>query len=271
MLDNVVDRHSIPAELTKWDPAFTKRFMDMVRPAINAYFRAEVRDLEHIPASGPVLLVSNHSGGMLTPDVPVFGPAYYHKFGYTRPLYTLAHYGIFIAPWGPLLPRLGVVHASPENATCALHAGGLVLVFPGGDYDAFRPTLRQNVIDFNGRTGYAKTAIETGVPIVPIVSIGAQETQLFLARGDELAHRLGLGRLRMDILPITFGFPFGFSTTLLPNFPLPSKIVMEVLEPIEPAAFGKNPDVDEVDDHVRRVMQRALNRLARERRLPVLG
>ena len=52
--------------------------------------------------------------------------------------------------------------------------GALVLVFPGGDYDSYRPTF-ENKIDFAGRTGYVRTAIESGVPIVPIVSIGAQE------------------------------------------------------------------------------------------------
>ena len=56
------------------------------------------------------------------------------------------------------------------------------------------------------------------------------------------------------------------------NLPLPAKIIYQVLEPIDIVArFGKNPDVDEVDAHVRAVMQIALERLARQRRLPVLG
>ncbi|MCX2934150.1 lysophospholipid acyltransferase family protein [Mycobacterium sp. CVI_P3] len=270
MVDNVV-AEQVPDELAKWDPEFTRRITQAAWPLVRRYFRAEVRGLDRFPRSGAALLVGNHSGGMLTPDVPVFGPAFYAEFGYDRPLYTLAHYGIFIAPWGPLLPRLGVVHASPEAAAAGLRAGAVVLVFPGGDYDAFRPTHRQNVIDFEGRTGYARTAIEAGVPIVPMVSIGAQETQFFLARGTELAYRLGLHRIRMDILPVSVGLPFGLTATFPPNFPLPSKIVMEVLEPVDPAAFGTTPDVDEVDDHVRRVMQRALDRLARQRRFPVLG
>ncbi len=67
----------------------------------------------------------------------------------------------------------------------------MVIVFPGGDYDALRPTLLQNRIDFNGRTGYVSTAVKAGVPIVPAVSIGGQETQLFLTRGTWLAKRLG--------------------------------------------------------------------------------
>jgi 1-acyl-sn-glycerol-3-phosphate acyltransferase len=148
----------------------------------------------------------------------------------------------------------------------------VVLVFPGGDYDSYRPTFTENVIDFNGRTGYVRTAIETGVPIVPMVSIGGQETQLFLARGDSIARRLGLKRARIEILPISFGFPFGLSVIFPPNLPLPAKVVTRVLEPIDVAAeFGDNPDIESVDLHVRTVMQKALDELAAERRFPVLG
>jgi 1-acyl-sn-glycerol-3-phosphate acyltransferase len=117
-----------------------------------------------------------------------------------------------------------------------------------------------------------RSAIEAGVPIVPAVSIGGQESQLFLTRGTWLAKRLGLSRFRADILPITVGFPFGLSMIMPPNFPLPTKIVIDVLEPIDiPAQFGNEPDVGDLDEYVRSVMQTALDRLARERRLPVLG
>jgi 1-acyl-sn-glycerol-3-phosphate acyltransferase len=218
------------------------------------------------------MVVSNHSGGVLTPDVLVLAPALYDKFGYGRPIFTLAHYGVFFTSFGAYLSRLGVIHASRENAAEALGSGAVVLVFPGGDYDAFRPTLTQNVIDFDGRTGYARVAIDAGVPIVPAVSIGAQETQLFVTRGDRLAKRLGLKRLRMEILPVTIGFPFGMTTLFPANLPLPTKIVYQMLEPIDIVArFGDDPDVDEVDAHVRSVMQTALDQLGRQRRLPVLG
>jgi 1-acyl-sn-glycerol-3-phosphate acyltransferase len=110
------------------------------------------------------------------------------------------------------------------------------------------------------------------VPIVPTVSIGAQETQLFLSRGNWLARKLGLTKARMDILPVSFGFPFGFSVIFPPNLPLPAKVVTEVLEPIDVTSlFGNDPDVGEVDAHVRGVMESALKRLAGERRFPVLG
>jgi 1-acyl-sn-glycerol-3-phosphate acyltransferase len=259
-------------ETAKWDPEFTKQIAKTVGPLIKQYHRAEVRNIDNIPRSGGALVVSNHSGGMLTPDVFIFSPAFYNEFGYDRPVYTLAHYGIFMGPLDGVLRRLGVIEASRENASAALHSGAVVLVFPGGDYDSYRATFSENTIDFNGRTGYVRTAIEADVPIVPTVSIGGQETQLFLTRGNWLARKLGLTKARMDILPVSFGFPFGLSVIFPPNVPLPSKVVTEVLEPIDiTAQFGKHPDVAEVDECVRSVMQAALDRLAKQRRFPVLG
>jgi 1-acyl-sn-glycerol-3-phosphate acyltransferase len=259
-------------EIAKWDPAFTKQVINTIGPLIKRYYRAEVRNVDNVPPAGGALVVSNHSGGMLTPDVLIFSPAFYDAFGYDRPVYTLGHSGLFMGPMDGWLRRVGVIEASRENAAAALHSGAVVLVFPGGDYDSYRPTFGANTVDFNGRTGYVRTAIEAGVPIVPTVSIGAQETQLFLTRGNWLARKLGLSRVRSDILPLSFGFPFGLSMIFPPNLPLPAKIVTEVLDPIDVTAeFGDDPDVDEVDAHVRSVMQTALERLAGERRLPVLG
>lgn len=260
------------SELDAWDPAAARQIRSLAGPLAKWWFRAEVRGLDNIPADGGALVIANHSGGMLTPDVLIFAPEFYRHFGYGRPLYTLAHYGVLMGPTGALFRRIGVITASRENAAEALHSGAVVLVFPGGDYDAYRPTFGANTIDFNGRTGYIRTALAAGVPIVPTVSIGAQESQLFLSRGHWLAKRLGLPRIRMDILPVSFGLPFGLSMIVPPNLPLPTKIVTEVLPPIDlTARFGTDPDIDEADSHIRHVMQTALDRLAAKRRFPVLG
>jgi 1-acyl-sn-glycerol-3-phosphate acyltransferase len=261
-----------PSEITKWDPGLTERVMGLIRPLIKGYHRAEVRGLESFPPGG-ALVVSNHSGGLFAMDVPVFATGFYEKFGYERPVYTLSHDVIFTGPTADFFIKTGFIRANHENADEALRSGGVVVVFPGGDYDVYRPTLSENKIDFDGRTGYVKAALHAGVPIVPAVGIGGQETQLYLSRGEWLAKTLRLDKLlRSKILPISFGFPFGLSAVLPVNVPLPSKIVMQVLPPIDIVAeFGEDPDIDEVDGHVRHVMQRALDELAEERRLPVLG
>jgi 1-acyl-sn-glycerol-3-phosphate acyltransferase len=261
-------------EIEKWDPVLTERVMGMIRPVLKRYFRSEVHGLDNVPAGG-ALVVSNHSGGQMAFDVPVFAVDWYAKHGYDRPIFTLSHDMIMIGPVGSFLRRIGFIPANHENAASALRSDGLVVVFPGGDYDAYRPTLTRNVIDFDGRTGYVRAAIEAGVPIVPMVSVGGQETQLFLTRGSWLARRLGpISRLgRAKIMPVTVGFPFGVSLFVLPpNIPLPAKIVTQVLAPINiRKTFGKNPDVAEVDAYVREVMQTGLDELADKRRFPVLG
>ncbi|MCW2691102.1 MAG: phospholipid/glycerol acyltransferase [Mycobacterium sp.] len=261
-----------PSEIAKWDPHLTERVMGWIRPIIKGYHRSEVRGLDGFPKGG-ALVVSNHSGGLFALDIPVFATGFYEKFGYDRPVYTLSHDILFTGPTGDLLTRTGFIRANHENADEALRSGGVVVVFPGGDYDVYRPTMTANKIDFDGRTGYIRAALNAGVPIVPAVSIGGQQNQMYLSRGEGLAHLLRLDKLmRVKILPISFGFPFGLSAVLPVNVPLPTKIVTQVLDPIDIVAeFGENPDIDEVDGHVRHVMQKALDKLAKERRFPVLG
>lgn len=259
-------------DIDKWDPGLTQRVMGVMRPVLKTYFRCQVHGLGSFPPGG-AMVVGNHSGGMFPMDVPIFSAEFYARFGYDRPVYTLSHDILMAGPTGQFFRRTGYIRANRENAAAALRSGGVVIVFPGGDYDAYRPTLSENVIDFNGRKGYVRTAVEAGVPIVPAVSIGGQETQLYLSRGTWLAERLGVKRLlRSAILPLSFGFPFGLSAVIPPNVPLPTKIVTRVLEPIDIAArFGDEPDADEVDEYVRSVMQQGLDELAAERRFPILG
>ncbi|GAB4661351.1 hypothetical protein MOKP101_07890 [Mycobacterium avium subsp. hominissuis] len=245
-----------PSAVTKFDPELTERLMGVIRPVIKGWHRAEVHGLDDFP-SGGALVVSNHSGGLFALDVPVFATDFYARFGYDRPVYTLTHDIMFSTPAGDLLKKTGFIPASHENADAALRAGGVVVVFPGGDYDVYRPTTSANKIDFDGRTGYVRAALNAGVPIVPAVSIGGQENQLFLSRGEWLAKALRMDKLlRTKILPISFGFPFGLSAVLPVNLPLPTKIVTQVLPPVDIVAeFGEDPAVDEVDTHVRHVMQ----------------
>lgn len=260
------------SELAEWDPSSIDKAIKGLGAFAKFWFRAEVRGLGNVPPDGGVLMVSNHSGGAFTPDVAVFGPAFYATLGYARRLYTLGHYGLFKSPLAGWLRRIGVIGASQENAAKALRSGGVVLVFPGGDYDSYRSTFEQNTIDFNGRKGYVRAAIAADVPLVPVVSIGGQETQLFLGRGSRIARTFGLHRIRMDIVPLGIGFPFGLTSTIPANFPLPSKIIFEVLDAVHiTEMFGDDPDVDEVDAHVRTVMQDALDRLAKQRRFPIIG
>ncbi len=256
------------------DPDYIRRTLPLFNRAVQAYFRGEVRGLERIPKKGAALLVGNHSGGNFIADTFVFSYAFYDRFGADRPFFQLAHDLVLRVPLLTFLRKYGVLAASHENAHAALGAGAALLVYPGGDFESHRPSWHSDQVEFGGRRGYVKLALETGVPIVPIVSIGGQETALFLTRGERLAKGLGLDRLaRLKVLPITIGPPFGINVLDVPGrIPLPAKITIEVHEPIDlKERFGPEPDVDEVAETIEAEMQETLDRLSEERTLPVVG
>ena len=259
----------------KRDPDYIERTLPALRLSSKLYFRADVRGLENIPPEGPVLLVGNHSGGTWIADTFVFSQCFYDHFGSGRRFHQLAHDLVFkVAGLRALVERYGTVPASPENMTRALERDAALLVYPGGDHETFRPSWESDQVDFAGRTGFVKLALEHEVPIVPVVSIGGQETALFLGRGRRVASALQLDRrLRLKVLPPVIGPPFGLTIMDLPGrFPLPAKISIRVGKPIDlRKRLGRELDPDRGYDLVTATMQRTLTRLSNQRSLPVLG
>ncbi|WP_205697352.1 lysophospholipid acyltransferase family protein [Conexibacter sp. SYSU D00693] len=262
------------ADLDERDPDYIRESLPGLWLLASLWHRAEVRGLGNIPEEGPVLIVGNHSGGNMTPDTGVFTLAFSAYFGVERRFHQLAHNLVVSFPGLGFLRKYGVVAASPENARQALEAGAALLVYPGGDHEVFRPSWQRHRVDFDGRRGFVRLALEHDVPIVPLVSIGGQETALFLSQGKGLARALMLDRTaRLKSLPILLAPPWGLVVgDFTGHVPLPSKIVVEALPPIHlREEFGPEPDVDEVYEHVTRLMQDTLDALAAERRLPVVG
>jgi 1-acyl-sn-glycerol-3-phosphate acyltransferase len=257
------------ADLDERDPDYIRETLPRLWLAASLYFRARVRQLENIPEEGPVLLVGNHSGGNLTPDTSVFTLAFSTYFGVERRFHQLAHNLVLSTPGLGWLRKYGTVAATPANAERALDAGAALLVYPGGDYEVHRPTWESAKVDFAGRKGFIRLAKQKGVPIVPVVSVGGQETALFLTRGEGLAKALGLDRMfRLKVLPISLSLPWILNVgDMLGHIPLPAKITVEVL----PAIDVSELDLDEAYDLVVDRMQATLTRLQDERRFPVLG
>ena len=257
------------ADLDERDPDYIRETLPGLWMLASLYFRADVRGLQNIPEEGPVLLVGNHSGGNLTPDTHVFTLAFSTYFGVERRFHQLAHNLVLSMPGLSSLRRYGTVAATPENAAKALDVGAALLVYPGGDREVHRPTWESAKVDFGGRTGFIRLAMERKVPLVPVVAIGGQETALFLSRGERLARLLGLDRMfRLKVLPVSLALPWGLNVgDMLGHIPLPAKITIQVLEPIDVSRM----DVDEAYERVTERMQTALTGLAEERALPVLG
>ncbi|GAB4588096.1 1-acyl-sn-glycerol-3-phosphate acyltransferase [Nocardia sp. IFM 10818] len=266
-------------KLSDRDPEFIARTVDLGWRIVRVYFRAEVRGIEKVPPDGPVLLVGNHTGGITAPEVPVTALGFVRHFGVERAFYQLAHDLLMVAPGvGDAARKWGTLAAAPENARKALRVGAAVLVYPGGDWEVMRPTCEQDRIDFAGRKGFVRLAVEEGVPIVPVVTIGGQETLFILTRGDRIARALRLDRLfRVKVFPISLALPWGLNISdALGHIPLPAKIIVEFRDPIDVRAAledaGKEPDDwDAAYELVTGVMQRKLSKLADERQLPVLG
>jgi 1-acyl-sn-glycerol-3-phosphate acyltransferase len=262
------------ADLDERDPDYIRENLPGLWMLASLYFRADVRGMHNIPAEGPVLLVGNHSGGNITPDTIVFTLAFNTYFGVERRMYQLAHNLVLSMPGLGSLRKYGTVAASRENAHKALDTGAALLVYPGGDYEVHRPSWDSAKVDFNGRKGFLRLAIEKDVPIVPLVAIGGQETALFLSRGERLARLLQLDRMfRLKVLPISLALPWGLNIgDMMSHLPLPAKITLEALPAIDlKEEFGRHPDVDEVYDEVLGRMQSALTALAAERRFPFIG
>lgn len=260
------------------DPAFLRA----VRPLLEtyaSYFRSEVRGFDRVPDHGPMLVVGNHSGGQLPPDIPILLSAWWRERGEDEPIFTLMHSFFMAIPGvGPLMARGGGLVADPANAEAVLRDGGILIDYPGGDHEVFRTWSDRNKIDFGGHMGVVRLALRTQVPIVPVVSVGAHETLVVLSRGEQLARRLGLDkRLRISVLPLAFGPPFGLVPPGIPTIPLPAKVTVELLDPIDwsdrhgPESAGDPDVVRECYDELVGTMQSAMDRLAAERRFPIIG
>jgi 1-acyl-sn-glycerol-3-phosphate acyltransferase len=257
------DRTSLPTQ--RWD-GLIEGIAAVAGPRLFRWFDAHVEGVDHIP-EGPALLVGNHSGGMSTPDTFLLCAAILRERGVDHVPFGLAHSVVTEVPGlRALIRAIGGVRGCHEEGARLFAEGRKVLVYPGGDYEAYRPSRDRGRIDFGGRKGYARLAYEHGVPIVPVVSAGSHDG--FLVFGDltPVAERLGLTRLlRVRRWPMTVSFPWGFLPSPCPPYlPLPTRVFVEVLPPVAPPS--SLDEVDAWDRALRGQMQQALDRLLRARK-----
>jgi 1-acyl-sn-glycerol-3-phosphate acyltransferase len=262
-----------------------QRLMRAQKPVWDAlckyYFRLETSGWDRLPAE-PSLLIGNHSGGSLTMDAWTFVYSWWRRFGTERVLHGTAHDVLMAAPGlGDYFRQVGVIPASRQGVSAALRAGCDVIIWPGGDVDAMRNWRRRDEAVLGGRHGFVGQAIRSGVPIVPVASIGGHDTAFILSEGRWIANGLdrvsGLKKkLRGTRLPIVLGVPFGLTIETIPtHLPLPAKIRTELLDPIyvdkDPERVNDRAYVDSIYVEVQSAIQQAMDRLARQRRFPVFG
>jgi 1-acyl-sn-glycerol-3-phosphate acyltransferase len=214
----------------------SERVFSLMEPLLNFYyrywFRVEQEGVENVPSEGGALLVSNHSGA-LPPDAPMIMQAIRNEHRSPRPLYMLGEHWFKGYPGvGMLTNKLGLVAAHPANAQRLLRdEGRLALVFPEGQKGTRKLYWQRYKLRRFGRGGFVKTALRSGVPIVPIAVIGAEEAMPIFAHVPLLQQLTGL-----IYFPINHAFPqFGPAAGLMY---LPAKFKIRFLEPITLDAYG---------------------------------
>lgn len=244
-----------------FDPEITERFLiAALRPIAEKWFRVEVRGVDNIPTTGGALVVSNHSG-----TVPVDGlmtmVAVHDATGrFLRPLGADLVFKLPLV--SSLARRSGATLACSEDAERMLSGGELVGVWPEGFKGIGKPFSERYKLQRFGRGGFVSAALRTGVPIVPLSVVGAEEIYPLVGNIPSLARLLGV-----PYIPITPFFPW---LGPLGMVPLPSKWLLEFGEPIRTdeydAVEAEDPMlVFDVTDQVRETIQQTLYTLLRER------
>ncbi len=245
------------------------------------YFRLEVDGWERVP-DRTSLVIGVHSGGALTMDAWTLVVAWHKHFRGRRHLHGTAHDVLLAAPvLGDYFRATGVIAANRKSVTTALEQGKDVVVWPGGEVDAMRHWRKRDTATLGGRRGFVRQAIRSGVPILPVATVGGHDTVFVLSEGKWLAsvgeHVGGLkSKLRGANLPIITGFPFPLAVEILPaHLPLPAKIRTEILDPVEvdddPERVDDEAYVQSVYDQVEADIQAGMDRLAAKRAFPIMG
>jgi 1-acyl-sn-glycerol-3-phosphate acyltransferase len=209
-----------------------------------SYFRVQVQGADRLP-TGPMILVSNHAGAL-----PLDGPLVHLALKFERPDLPpsawLLEDQIFHAPiFGTLANRLGAVRANPDNAKRLLEEGRPVIVFPEGTTGLAKPRAQGYRLQRFGRGGYVKIAAASGVPIIPVATVGGNESTPLLAT-------LPLFPKAFPYLPVT-----------LP--PLPARWSIAFGNPVEVSPIDSSPEsatrVTEINIEVQRRIEALLQQL----------
>jgi 1-acyl-sn-glycerol-3-phosphate acyltransferase len=235
--------------------------MPLIRPLFDRWWRVDQRGLENLPATGPALLVSNHSG-TLPWDALMMKLGVFEGAG--RHCRLLAADLAFKMPFiGELARKSGNTLACEEDATRLLDTGEIVGVFPEGYKGIGKPFRERYKLQRFGRGGFVEVALKTGTPIVPVSIVGAEEIYPILADLKPLARLLGV-----PYFPVTPTFPLLGPLGLVP---LPSKWLIEYGEPIATSSFTPDAALDpmfvfNLTDQVRESIQQMLYRNLMSRR-----
>jgi 1-acyl-sn-glycerol-3-phosphate acyltransferase len=255
--------HSERTDEFGFDPVFAATIDPLFQFLYSVWWRVEASGIEHVPADGPALLVTNHSG-VLPYDGAMVKLALHHHHPQQRECRMLMLDMFALLPFlAPLLTRHGEVRANPDNAERLLRRGALVGVFPEGIKGVGKSFHERYRLARFGRGGFVRIALRTGAPIVPCAVVGAEEIHPVFAHADWVGRPFGF-----PYFPLTPTFPWLGALGLLP---LPSKWSIDFGEPFVLDEYGPEAAedpivVNRISEEVRTAVQAMIDsRLARRR------
>ncbi|MEC3914696.1 lysophospholipid acyltransferase family protein [Nocardia sp. CDC160] len=250
-LGGLSDGAPLHVDLTDTD----RRIIDLLMAPSRAWFSPRFYGMENFPDQGPVLLVGNHSlaGGT---DAPLLAHEILVKRD--RLVRGLAENVLIDVPGlRDVLQRWGIVRGNRHNCTTLLEQGEAVAVFPGGGREAMRGKGQKYKLLWEGRTGFAKMAIQTGAPIVPTAMVGGDDIYDIVFDGDHpvmLPLRKaveGLG-LRSNLTPPLIR---GLGPTLVPK---PERFYYALGTPIDTSPWRDAEDLEAAATDLQVVVKKAL-------------
>lgn len=237
------------------EPGWIRRFSLLGVLLYDYYFRVETRGIERVP-EGPLLLVANHAGNTVPMDGGLLYLAMLLEAEPPRLLRAMAEFFLPNIPyWSELIRRMGAVIGTPENCRQLLQVGECVLVFPEGSRGFIKPYAEAYQLQEFGR-GFARLALETGVPVLPVGIVGSEEQSPGLLDSKSIANLIGT-----PAFPITVTFPFLGPLGFLP---LPVKYRIHFGEALRLEGDPEQPDqelqaqVDRVRDAIALLIEEGL-------------
>jgi 1-acyl-sn-glycerol-3-phosphate acyltransferase len=245
------------------DPDFLERVRPVLEFLWSRYFRVRLLGLDNVPATGPAILVANHSGG-----VPYDGAMLLYGINRDHPSHRrvrpLVANFVFHSGWmSHVVARIGGVRASTETALPLLAAGNLVAVFPEGLKGVGKLYRERYRLVRFGRGGFARLAQEARVPLLPVAIVGAEEIHPVISRFTALAEPLGI-----PYIPITPTFPWLGPLGLLP---VPTKWTIQIGSPVDPPAAADPQQATTVAEQVRSSIDGMIADLLAQRRSIIFG